>query len=510
MLRRISIVFFSLSSAVSSLIQRQLKWNLLFLILIIFFLFYGWRKWLLTVPQPLLQSSADKIGRTNALLGGRYYEVSIPPTGSAQYISADYRLWIPDGVETLRGLIVKQHGCGGDVSTPIGLDHANDLQWQALALKHGFALLGTKYPTDYQTKNRYADDPCNSWALIERGSEKAFLAALNKFSQKSRHSELVKIPWVLWGYSGGADWVMQMANKYPFRTIAVVAARGGGVQVAGAGSSLILKSKINSDLLGLPVLFALGEKDPYVQEVIELPKEIFNRYRKAGAIWAIAVEAGAGHETADTRLLAIPFLDAIISARLAASDGVLRSVHVAQGWLGNPTTHAINSIVKYKGNPLEAVWLPNEEIARKWQAYITTANLWEQVRYEICSRKQFGIVLGASYLIDSCRPNKIVPTRKSSAPFDVRVNRIEQEIILNWNFKPDPENGLPPFRIYRDNSLIATIQGQGYDGGDVPLFPSVILEFRDKKTTAHSTYAVSALNRLGESFSHSTNSMNSK
>jgi hypothetical protein len=491
--------------------SNQFKWAVLLLALSAPFLLYGWRKWLLTVPQPLLQNSTIINGTSNVLLDGGYYNVSIPPTGSDQYISADYRLWIPTGVKTLRGLIVKQHGCGGDSTTAVGLIHANDLQWQALALKHQLALLGTKYPTDYETKNRYPDDPCNSWGLIDRGSEKALLMAINKFSQNSQHPELVKLPWILWGHSGGADWSIQMAKKYPERTIAVVLARGGAVLVSDSTSSLILNAKISPGLLKVPVLFALGEKDPNTEEALQIPKKIFHRYRKAGALWAIAEEAGAGHETADTRFLAIPFLDAILSARLTASDGMLRPVDATQGWLGNSATHAIASIAEYKGNPLEAVWLPNEETARKWQAYLTTPNLWEQVRYKLCSRKQFGTLLGAPSLINSCRLNKIAPTQKPNVPFDVRVNRIhEGEIVLTWKFKPDLENGLPPFRIYRDNSLIATIQGQGYDSGDAPVFPNVILEFRDKKAVAHSTYAVSALNRLGESFSHSTNSMNSR
>jgi hypothetical protein len=95
--------------------------------------------------------------RDNILQDGTYYEASVPPTGSAQYLS--------------------------------------------------------KLPIDYQSKNRYPDDPCNSWPLINRGSEQAFLMTLHKFSQKSQHPELVRIPWVLRGYSGGADWSIQMKKS---------------------------------------------------------------------------------------------------------------------------------------------------------------------------------------------------------------------------------------------------------------------------------------------------------
>jgi pimeloyl-ACP methyl ester carboxylesterase len=476
------------------------------LMLLAFFLFYEWRRWIVTVPKPMPQHLEGEAEKSNTLLGGRYYEVAIPPTGSAQYISADYRLWIPKDVKVLRGVIIKQHGCGGDATTEIGLSHANDLQWQALALKHQLALLGTKFPTDYQTKGRYLDDPCNSWALIDRGSEKALLTAFHQFAQKAQHPELDKVPWVLWGYSGGADWAMQMAQKYPERTIAMVLARGGAVLVSDTEeSSLILNAKISSAFLKVPVLFALGEKDPHTEEAVKIPEKIFYQYRKAGAVWAIAKESEAGHANAETRLLAIPFLDAILSARLTASEGILHSIDSTQGWLGNPTTHTIAPIAEYEGNPLEAAWLPNEETAHKWQAYITTPSLWEQVRYKLCSSQKIGILLGASYLIDSCRFNKIAPAQKPNAPFNVRVKKTErEEIVLKWNFKPDLENGLPPFRIYRDNSLIATLQGQGYDGGDAPILSNITLEFRDKKAAMNSSYFISAFNTLGESVSQPT------
>jgi predicted esterase len=378
MSNRNSVLYSRLRNITQYLFGGKSGWLIVSLLLFSFILFYGWKWWILTIPKPLPQILEGDVEKNNLLLGGKYYEVSIPPTGSAQYISADYRLWIPKDVKILRGVIVKQHGCGGDAATEIGLRYANDLQWQALASKHQLALLGTKFPTDYQTKNRYIDDPCNSWALIDRGSENALLTAFHQFALKSQHSELVKAPWVLWGYSGGADWAIQMAQKYPERTIAMVLARGGAVLVSDTEeSSLILNSKISSAFLKVPVLFALGEKDPHTEESIKIPEKIFYRYRKAGAVWAIAEEANAGHETADTRLLAIPFLDAVLTKRLTADDGTLRAVDSVQGWLGDLKTHTIAPIQSgTKGNPLESVWLPNEETARKWQTYIFSSKLF--------------------------------------------------------------------------------------------------------------------------------------
>jgi hypothetical protein len=109
-------------------LDNKFKWIILFFILLASYLFFEHGKWLLKVPKPLPQNSISVNDKTNANQDGSYYEVSILPTGSAQYISADYQLWIPKGVKTLRGIIIKQHGCGGDPSMALGLNHANDLQ----------------------------------------------------------------------------------------------------------------------------------------------------------------------------------------------------------------------------------------------------------------------------------------------------------------------------------------------------------------------------------------------
>ena len=503
---------FSCFSSARPNFRNCLSWKFLCLFLLIFLivliLHLGWAKWLLSVPNPLPQKSTISTRQKNSLEWGEYYETSVPPTGAAKYISADYRIWIPSGVETVRGVIVKQHGCGGDAATDMGLAHANDLQWQALATKHQLALLGSKYPTDYQTVGRYPDDPCNSWAVIDRGSEEALLKALYEFGQKSHHPELDKLPWVLWGFSGGADWAIQMAQKYPERTIASVLMRCGGVLISPSEPSQLLTSNVDPAALGVPILFAVGEKEnaDLFDECHNLPKKIFSRFRQAGALWAIAVEADMGHGSTDTRLLAIPYLDSILTARLAPDSTKLRQIDEATGWLANPVTHEIAPIKQYKGDPLQAAWLPDQETAYKWQAYITNPNLWDKARYSFCSNKKLLTLLGVPHLSESCYPERVSPTRKPDAPNDVRAIRIgATEVVLTWNFIPEIENGLPKFRIYRNNSLIATLQGQERDEGDAPIYPHVVLEFRDKAAAANDIYRVSAFNILGENISQPSN-----
>ena len=431
--------------------KQSYKFGLLLIPLTFALLYFGWKKWLLSVPEPLPERSTLAI--KNSLNYGTYYEASILPTKKDKYLSADYRIWIPNNVKRIRGLIVKQHGCG-DPAAATGLEHANDLQWQALASKHQFALIGTQYST--------RNELCGDWALIDHGTESSFLKAVQVFANKSGHLELDKVPWALWGHSGGADWAAQMVYKYPNRTIAVVATRCGGST---------FRSKLDSKLFKVPVLFAVAEKEnTLVDECRDLPQRIFFRYRKEKALWAVAVEANTAHETADTRLLAIPYFEAIMTARLAKNSNELLPIDKTQGWLGDLTTHEIAPVDRFKKNPLQAAWLPNEETALKWQEYVTTG--------------------------------KIYPTSKPKAPTNVTVTNISPtEKVIKWNFTPDLENGLPSFRIYRHNSLIQTLEGQKHNFGDAPEPANVTLEFRDTKTAPDSIYTVAAFNQLGESVS---------
>jgi pimeloyl-ACP methyl ester carboxylesterase len=408
----------------------------------------GWNRWGSNKFQQLPLTVAAA-GNSN-ILRGQYYEASIPPTTADAYKSADFRMWIPQDVRTIRGVIVKQHGCS-DSSAANALDYANDYQWQALAVKHQFALLGNKF--------LMGKKPCESWAMINNGSSAAFLKALHAIAGQSQHPEIDRVPWVLWGHSGGADWSTQMLQEYPERTIAVIAARGGAFALLGS----------NPTLAKTPMMFALGGQDrALVRETHDLPIQAFLRHRKLNAPWALAIAANTGHESGDTRLLAIPYFDEIIRLRLLANDPNLHSIERARGWLGDPKTHKIAPADRFEGDYLAAAWLPNQETANKWQEYVTNG--------------------------------KIVPTRTPAAPTDLKVTKInDKEILLTWHFTPDLENGLPSFHIYRNNLLIKTFQQPGHDSGDVTDAPNIALEFRDRDYVANSQYRVTAFNAVGES-----------
>ena len=86
---------------------------------------------------------------------------------SAELIfGVNYTVWIPPGVDKLRGVIVHQHGCG-EGSCKSGLTGAYDLHWQALAKKHACALIAPAYEQPEKAE-------CQMWCDPRNGSAKAF------------------------------------------------------------------------------------------------------------------------------------------------------------------------------------------------------------------------------------------------------------------------------------------------------------------------------------------------
>ena len=97
------------------------------------------------------------------MIGGvsaRSLEVAYPasPQPGELVLGVTYRLWIPDGTKTLRGVIVHQHGCG-EGSNKGAVTAAQDLHWQALARKWDCALLGPQYHQAEQDNCRLWCDP---------------------------------------------------------------------------------------------------------------------------------------------------------------------------------------------------------------------------------------------------------------------------------------------------------------------------------------------------------------
>jgi len=418
---------------------------------------------------------------------GQYFKVDYPAStvaGELQ-LGVTYTIWIPDGVNTLRGVIVHQHGAG-TIAAKSGMSAAYDLHWQALAKKWDCALLGPSY---HVLTEKTDDSPGGSqlWFDPRRGSDKTFLKALSDFATTSGHAELERVPWTLWGHSGGAIWSHIMTVLHPDRVAAVWLRSGSAFMWKGKAGFAPLET--SPAVYSIPIMCNSGIQEkgngPW-----NGPLAMVQDYRAKGAPIGFAPDPLTGHWCGNSRYLAIPYLDACMALRLpekGSHDQTLRPVNQNAAWLAPLLGDTVQPAAGFKGNAAETVWLPNETIAKDWVEYVRTG--------------------GVS---DSTPP---------PAPSEVTVVSKDLETDITWNAEADFESGIHHFIVLRDGQELGNLpeknlirfqvrpafQMTGAANGwtasynDAPADPVPPMRFVDTwpKDKKNHTYAIIAVNTVG-------------
>jgi hypothetical protein len=404
-----------------------------------------------------------------------YYRVRYEASGKPGELiyGVNYTVWIPPGVKTLRGVIVHQHGCG-EGSCKSGLTGAYDLHWQALAKKHDCALLSPSYEQPDK-----AD--CQVWCDPRNGSDAAFQKCLADLGAKSGHPELAKVPWALWGHSGGGHWCGGMVMLHPERIAAAWLRSGVPLMKEDPVRKTIKAHKLPDMALKVPVMCNLGTKEGVTAKDkqfagVWLANEVFfNEVRGKGGLVGVAIDPLSSHDCGNQRYLAIPWLDSCLSARLPkdASDPLI-AMPTDNAWLALPTGTEATPAAKYSRDPLKAAWLPNEAMAKAWMEYV--------------------------------KDTKVSDSTPPPAPTNLRV----QGSQLTWQAEADLESGLASFIIERDGQVLATVPEHGKNPFGRPVFqnlqycdtptqPLVPMQFTDTKAdpAKKHTYRVIAVNTVG-------------
>lgn len=408
---------------------------------------------------------------------GRYYEVRYPGSNKPGELKLGvlYRVWVPEGVSRLRGVIVHQHGCGSGACRG-GETAAFDLHWQALARKWDCALLGPSYQQDDKQN-------CRLWCDPRNGSAARFLQALDELGKKSKHPELAQAPWCLWGHSGGGFWASLMQTSYPERVVAVWYRSGTAFGAWESGE--ITKPEISDRVYQVPIVLNPGLKEKGDQRFGRLwdsSVAMFRAYRTKGAPAGFAPDPRTSHECGDSRYLAIPFFDACLAERLPARDAkdqTLRPVDQTKVWLADLFSEKAESKKTYRGKPNEAVWLPNEQVAQAWMEYVKTGRV----------------------------SDKTPPP----APTGVTVRAAaDGSVEIVWKAEADFESGLRGFLIQRDAKDLIQLPEKPVGRFGRPLFQSMSyhdtperplpeMRYRDQTATrgVHHEYQVIAINGVG-------------
>lgn len=401
-----------------------------------------------------------------------YYRVRYEPStqpGELVY-GVSYTIWLPPGVKTLKGIIVHQHGCG-EGACKAGQTAAFDLHWQALATKHACALLGPSYEQPEKAN-------CSLWCDPRHGSGKKYLEALTELARQTGHAELATVPWALWGHSGGAHWAGTMLMLHPEKSIAVWLRSGTPRLASDQPDKPALE--IPPAAYTVPVMCNLGTKEGVTEttgrfaRVWESTKGFFTGFRSKGGLIGVAVDPKSSHDCGNSRYLAIPWLDACLTARLPAQAGApLQPMPTDPAWLAPLLGTSAEPASKFTGDAATSVWLPNERLAKAWGEYV--------------------------------KDGEVTDSTPPPAPALVQINATGE---LTWNAEADLESGIAGFVIERDGVELARIPSkpvgsigrkifQNNNYSDTPTQPLPQMRFTDPAPKAGAVYTVATVNSVG-------------
>ncbi len=404
------------------------------------------------------------------------YDASVKP--GELIFPVNYTVWIPPGVKAVRGVIVHQHGCG-EGSCKSGLTGVFDLHWQALAKKHDCALLAPSYEQPEK-----AD--CQMWCDPRNGSDAAFQKGLADLGAKSGHPELARVPWALWGHSGGGHWAGGMVLLHPERVAAAWLRSGVPLLQANAARFEIKAHALPDAALTVPMMCNLGTKEGFSVKdgrfagAWPANEAFFTAVRGRGGIIGVSIDPLTAHECGNQRYLAIPWLDACLTARLPSEAGApLKPMADASAWLAplpavGAAVIAPVAAAQFTGAKEKSVWLPGESIAKAWTQYM--------------------------------KDTAVTDATPPPSPTNIRVNGNE----LSWDAEADLESGIAHFLVERDGEVVATVPEQGKNPFGRPIFqnlqysdtpsqPLVAMRFTDTKAEAGKQYRyrIIAVNTAG-------------
>jgi len=268
------------------------------------------------------------------------FDVTIAP--GANYDKADFRLWLPPGVDKVRAIVVLVPGSNGD-----GRPMAADKFWQDFAVAQKVALVACRF-TDKPHDQSFIEEYVN----VSKGSGQALLDAISRLSIQSKHSELVDSPMLLWGMSAGGEFNYEFVSWKPEKVAAFIVNKGGIYYTS-------LAPKAARDVPG--ILF-VGEKD--LDSRTFTIKGLFGVNRRAGALWALAEEPGLAHVVGKSQELGALLFDEVLNAPAGSLNG-------KSGFVADIHTLAIQPAATASTSNVLTSWFVSERLAKAWLAAIT-------------------------------------------------------------------------------------------------------------------------------------------
>jgi len=279
------------------------------------------------------------------------------PAQAEVFEFGDFTLQVPAGDSGVRGVLLVLGGpdtrafiTDGSFGAPkpeleVAL-HQLRQQLQTLAATHGLAILGT---------SRHGLD-----SLPDQPETDALISeAIDQAASISDHPELTRAPIFVYGISGGTPQAIGFTARNPERV--------GALLLKVPAIPLRLS---HAEALAVPTYLVLAEHEKLTDNSAVI--EIFRSNRRAGGLWALAMEPGVPHHmlTPDARSLKVNWLQAILELRLGGTPQTLRDIPESAGWLGDPVS-GVASWADYSGDRSAASWFPSQAAAEEWWEFVS-------------------------------------------------------------------------------------------------------------------------------------------
>lgn len=276
-------------------------------------------------------------------IGAQTFDALVPPGNN--FDQAQFRLWIPDGLSSIKAILVLVPGSNGD-----GRDQVESEFWQDLAHEQGIALVGL-----YFTDKMHDDMFIEHYVDVAAGSGDAFLAALDQLAASSGHPEVSAAPLLLWGMSAGGEFNYEFALWRPDRVAGFVVNKGGIYYSA-------LAPKAARDV---PGLFFVGTEDLAFRN--DIIRGLFSINRRAHAQWSLVEQLGIGHAVAGSDVIAAEFFRQTLAGRVSAG-GKMRRLEMEEGFYCDPETGDCTAVATSAAPRKPVSWLATKTLTEVWQA----------------------------------------------------------------------------------------------------------------------------------------------
>ena len=274
------------------------------------------------------------------------YDFSDLPNDDESFSVADFRLYVPEDIDTIKGIYAYMHGFGGDSRYIV-----QDSSMQALVKSIDFALMGVRLDNMH----------------MDSGIGNSLLDAKSNFAEQANHNELNFSPLFFEGYSWGGQWSYHYTEWHHEDVIAFITMKGG-----------YHDTTYSANAIHVPGYMFIGENDSDYR--IDNLTNIFLNHRPFGAIWALAMEPNAGHNRVTDRNLLDNFLFDMIDKRLPNSFDTEQPISLLEisedsGWLGNRTNYIISPYECYDQEIDTLSWLSNSLNAQNWQYFVSDSSV---------------------------------------------------------------------------------------------------------------------------------------